>query len=223
MMTPGNIMTTDLRVERTDDIFAPNDVLCLRAAGRASSSAIGAVVFLAEGVRPIAAHLQALRHATSVLDQSGEGYVFWLLASHAAKQPGSATIRHRKLWRSLEYRGLPILRGRTTKDNLIETGSELRYFGALEFGLASIESVVSILEAEPFSQLVAVRSRDERTIVDFVQTGWDRPQLGPPLAILDAVCDIDGLLFWLVGAFDDREAGCALLGRVEVLDRIAIG
>jgi hypothetical protein len=44
--------------------------------------------------------------------------------------------------------------------------------------------------------------------------------VGPNPDVLAGVCGLDGVVFWPVGAFDDREAGCVALAKTELIDEL---
>ncbi|HOE31211.1 MAG TPA: hypothetical protein PKX48_14810 [Planctomycetota bacterium] len=217
-------MTIDLWVERTDDVFLPNDVICLKPRRRASRTQIAAAVWVLAGERPVVAHLHAFRAATSTIVQRLPGYSFWLLAAHTAWQPDSRVYRYRNrtIWGSLKASGLAIPPGRVIEEGLVEGENGLRFFGALQFEIDYIESVAAILEAESASQLVALQQTNMEAIAALVRSGWDRAPFGPPAVVLDTVCDADGVCLYQVGEFDDYEAGCAAFGKIEVIYRMLI-
>ncbi len=166
------------------------------------------------------AHQCSLGSVASVVLERLDGYLLWLLAAHTAWQPDSRISRHRKLWGSLKARGLPVPDGRCMEEGLVETAQGLRFFGALQLGLGSLGSVAAIIEAEHASHIVAVRSCDESIVSGMLKDGWDLPEFGPSIPVLEAVCEADGVLLWPVGAFDDREVGYAAFAKPGVIDRM---
>jgi hypothetical protein len=104
------------------------------------------------------------------------------------------------------------------------TGLEgTRYFGAIELELAldSLDLAVAIIEYEPISDLVALRRHDGELVArSLVATGWGRGFSGPSVEVLGRVCGTDGIVFFPVGAFDDREAGCVALAKAEIIEQI---
>ena len=62
----------------------------------------------------------------------------------------------------------------------------------------------------PASHIVMLREGDEHVAQRLVDAGWDRAAFGPGADVIGAVCPVDGVVLWPVGAFDDVEAGAAV-------------
>lgn len=213
-------MTTDLRVLRAADVFVDNDVLCLPLDRRAAEQPLAGAAWLVCGAAPKDAHRRALSHAASLVITKLTGYVLWLLAGHTAWQPDSRVTRHRKLWGALKARHLVAPFGRSTEEQLVETADGIRFFGGIQLGLGSLEQVIAILEAEPISHLVALKVQDGAVAERLVHDGWERARVGPSASVVSAVKGVGGIVFRLVGDFDDRESGCVALAKPEVLDEL---
>lgn len=213
-------MTTDPEVRQVANVFLENDVLWVPAGVRPLGFQLAGAAWLITGARPQEAHLQSLGHAVPLVITRLADYEAWLLACHSAWQPDTRVTRHRKLWRSLEARGLVTPSGRQVREGLVESVDGLRFFGALQLGLGSLEPVAAILEEECASHLVALRRQDESVAAALVGSGWARPGVGPSPEVLEAVCSVGGVVFWPIGRFDDRDAGCIALAKPEVIDRV---
>jgi hypothetical protein len=124
------------------------------------------------------------------------------------------------LWGSLKARGLTIPFGREIAQGAVEANEGVRFFGALVLGLGSLESVVEILEEERMSHLIALRPEHEPVVKTLVSTGWQSKGLEPSPEVVTAVCGVGGVVLWLVGEFDDREAGVAALAEIGVIEEL---
>jgi hypothetical protein len=181
---------------------------------------IAAAAWLSVAEPPKEAHRRSMSHAASLAVGKLTGYALWLLSGHTAWQPDSRITRHRKLWASLKARGLVVPFGRDFGENVVEEDEGIRFFGALQLGLGSLDSVVAILEAEPVSHLVALKLEDDGIAAALTHRGWHRSSFGPSADVLGPVCGAEGIVFWPVGAFDDREAGCVALAKAHVIDQL---
>ena len=112
--------------------------------------------------------------------------------------------------------------GREAGEGFIERPGGVRFFGALQLGLGSLAPVAAILEAERASHLVALKEKDEAVAKSLVRRGWDRPSMAPNADVVAAVCRADGVVFWPLGAFDDRESGCVALAKPDVIDQLVL-
>jgi len=213
-------MTTSLQVRRARDVFVENDVIRIAREKSATGLDVAGAAWLAVDESVIEAHRRSLSHAASLAVTKLAGYVLWLLAGSTAWQPDSRIARHRKLWGSLEARGLATPFGRAAAEGVVEGAEGIRFFGALQLGLDSLDAVVAILEAEPVSHLVALKVSDEEVATVLAQGGWARSGFGPSAEVLASVCSADGTVFWPVGGFDDREAGCVAFAKWEVLNEL---
>jgi hypothetical protein len=211
-------MTIKLEIRRAADVFADNEVMLLRGEARLRRMRIAGVAWLVEGEPVREAHRRSLSEATSLVMTKLAGYALYLLAAHSTWQPDSRVIRHRKLWGSLKARGLTIPDGREVEEGLVETSEGLRFFSALRLGSGPVDPVVAILEDEPASHLVALDTHADGVASELARSGWRRPPFGPSMDVLGAVCGVDGVVFWPIGRFDDREAGCAAFARTPVLN-----
>jgi hypothetical protein len=213
-------MTTDLRMLRAANVFVDNDVLRLPSDASAAGLELAGAAWLTTGEPAKDAHRRSLRHAMQRLLASESPYSLWLLVCHTAWQIDSRLVRHRRLWGSLKARGLEIPFGRDAGEHLIEGSEGLRFFGALQLAPTSVASVAAILEAEPASHLVALNERCNTIAKALVERGWPRTHAGPDSDVLRAVCGENGIVFWPIGAFDDREAGFAVIAKPPLIEQL---
>jgi len=205
-------MMPELRLERADDVFN------LRADEKTRELDLGAAVWVTEGETPKQVHRRSMSHAASLVSTKLDGYLLWLLGAHTAWQPTTRIVRHRKLWSSLEARGLEVPVGREVGEECVESKEGIRFFAALQLGSGALDSTVAILEAEPACHLVALPHSAEVVVGPLTRAGWNRADFGPSSEVLAAVCRPDGVVLWPLGAFDDRESGCAAFARRRVLE-----
>jgi hypothetical protein len=83
-----------------------------------------------------------------------------------------------------------------------------------------VDAAVAVLEAESISHFVALKAQDESVAESLVHKGWERAGFGPNAAILSTIADVNGITFWPIGAFDDKECGCGALTKPEVLNEL---
>lgn len=200
-------MTTEPRRLSAPDVFVDNDVFCLRRDELSPLLELGGVARLFEQVPVLLAHQRALHCAAKQALSKLPGYTLWLLAGQTCWQKKSVVSQHRKLWGSLKASSLLIPPGHTVPESMTESDAGIRYFGALQLELGSVEAAAAIVAAEPVSHLVAINSAHDVLIADLVQRTWELPDVGPSVQVLRAVCQSQGVVFWPVGAFDDVEAG----------------
>jgi hypothetical protein len=220
MMAKKIIMTTRFQIFRADNVFHQNDVLLLEGVGQASELALAAVAWILIGESPREAHWRSLSHAAKLVDEKLDEYALFLLAGHACWRPNSAVPRYRKFWGALKARGLQRPSGRDLGEYLVEGPEGLRYFSGVQIEAEGLDAAVAILAKEQASHLVALKRSDEQIATALVRSGWSWSGMSntPNAEVLRSVCGADGIVFWPVGAFDDREAGCVALARRDVLD-----
>jgi hypothetical protein len=216
----GTTMIIELQVRSADDVFVDNEVLCLHRNERLVGLPLAATAWLVPGEPPSAAHRIAIAHVAGLILKRLGGYVVWLLACNSTVQPDSRVVRHRKLWGALKAQGLALPFGRELPERVIEAPEGLRYFAAIQLGLGSYDSAVTVLHAEPASHLIALREEHRHVAELLTVAGWNRPSFGPSADILSAVCEVGGVVLWPVGAFDDRDGGAAALAKKEVVAKL---
>lgn len=218
-------MTTRWSVLRAGELFSPNEVLLLpgsvRIPGLAAVAWIGA-----DGKPPRLTHAKALDRAWSAVHVRFPHLAPCLLVAQTAWQPDSALARRRGFWSSIEAMGHELPLGRRARTRETHAGGKLRHAGALwvDVDAFDCERVMQLLHAEPISHLVAVAS-DAALVDGLVQDGWwsDTSPSRPSLQVVEQVVRGNGLVFWPLGAFDDHEAGVAVLGGAGMIEALAAG
>lgn len=213
-------MTAEWRVLRANTLFAPNDVLLVPGSDGIHDLATVAWI-RADGKPPRLTHAKALERAWSAVHVRFPLLAPCLLVAQTAWQPSSPMARHRGLWSSIEAIGLELPRGRRAPTHVTHADGKLRHAGALwvDVDAFDCERVMRLLHAEPMSHLVAVAS-DSRLVDALLQGASTR---GPSLQVVEQVVRGNGLVFWPLGAFDDHEAGVAVLGGSAMIEALAAG
>ncbi len=213
-------MTTELRVCCAEDVFAPNEVLCLSREAPLALLNLAGAAWLVHDERSAAAHAVALGEIARLVAKRLCGYAVWLLVCNSSWQLDSRIMRWRGLWGSLKARGIALPPGRALPEHRVLGTAGVRHFSALQMESVEQDVVADLLRAEPASHLVALRGSDEASIESLVRRGWARPGFGPSADVVNAVCTIGGVVLWPVGAFDDREAGAVALAREEIIQKL---
>jgi hypothetical protein len=201
------------------DVFVDNDVFLLHRARYAVPSSLGAVGWLFEE-RPRVAHQQAFVAAASAVTRVFPNHVLWLLAAHTALQPDTPIARHRKLWSSLRARHLVIPTGTRSPEFVVSAQGGARWFGAVQVSDREVSLAVDIIESERASMLVAVGEVGGAPLEDVLRQGWAYSSEGPPPEIVEWLTGREGLAFWPVGDFDDRESGVVAFGPPSLVVRL---
>ena len=213
-------MTIEPTVLWAPDVFVDNEVYVLSEGTRSSTVGLAGIAWILKGKPPKDGHLVAMESARSRLLARLNGYNLWLLATQTSPQPSSAVTRSRRLWKPPSCLGSGLPFGERSEEICMETDEGLRYFGSVNLGLNAVTQVVPILEAEPAAHLLAAPSGAKERIREVVLAGWDRPEFGLSMKILDAICPLGGIVFLLVGAFDDLESGMVAFRLADVVRRL---
>ncbi|EHA1069181.1 MULTISPECIES: hypothetical protein [Aeromonas] len=90
----------------------------------------------------------------------------------------------------------------------------MKLFGAAQLSELSIESVVSLMEEESCSYLIAVP--EEFEIHALICRGWNTSEL-IDTRLLHEIVESNGLVLKMVGAFDDPKSGFVGIGKPELV------
>jgi hypothetical protein len=201
------------------DLFNANEVLNLRRTDQDVANLAGlAWIF---PLPPRAGHLQGSVAACTAVTRAVPGSRLWLLAGHTAVQPNSVVVRRRRLWMSLSTRGLSVPSQARTEEFEVVAGSGRRWFGgALLVGAGDLRLACAVIEDEQASAIVAIPQSAETHLTDLLGAGWSKERMQPAREIVAALDRWDGLLFFPVGEFDDRESGVVVVGRPDLVQAI---
>ena len=210
-------MTTRDRIVIAPDTSQPNEVFWFN--GPTPVSAVGWLF----RQPPRQAHVLAFSAAGNAASAHLPWCHLWLLASHSSPQANSVIARHRRLWNSLQSRGLEIPRGDRTDEFSNLSNDGLRWSGAVRLhSIAQLPLVSELIEAEPACMLIAIRATLEEELVSIVRAGWSYSAGIPPPEIMTWLGGRDALVFWPVGAFDDPESGVVALGPRQLIEAIGV-
>ena len=212
-------MTIETRILLADDVFVENDVFMLSRKHYPESLTLSGVAWLRR--EPASrAHRSAILQAADEVERALPGHRLWLLGAHTAAQPTSAVTRRRRLWKSLELRGVVTPSGTRTEEYAISEEAGYRWFGAIEITESSFSEVLAVIEAEKASLLVALPDEAGSTVTTIIASGWSSSRHGPPRDVLEPIADAQGIVFWLVGAFDDVEGGLVAFASRRTIERL---
>lgn len=103
-------------------------------------------------------------------------------------------------------------------EQMISSSKGIKFFTALRCGSIDPTSIDRLLSARRSFAFAYLRSRDGREIAEgLIRTGWE-PCRSPALSCAEfsaPACDGNMLIYRPLGAFDDAEAGAALIGPSE--------
>lgn len=105
----------------------------------------------------------------------------------------------------------------TLNEEMLERDNKLKFFGAILLSELSIESVVKTLNEESCSYIVALP--ESANIKEALCLGWDIHG-GFDKELLRYVINNKGIIFKVVGEFDDPENGFVGLGVPELLKNL---
>lgn len=135
----------------------------------------------------------------------------------SAWQSDTRIIRHKKLFKRLKARGVEVTHTTKSIEHMKENDGKLKFFAATCFSELSIDSIVKAIAEEPCSYIVAVP--DSFDIDSALCNGWDTSDYVDH-NILNNVVQSGGLLFKVVGAFDDQESGFVGYGMPELVTQL---
>ncbi|MCY3002492.1 MAG: hypothetical protein NTV21_11880 [Planctomycetota bacterium] len=210
-------MTARADVKVARDLFAENEVFLLGRFRSRGAHSVGGVAWL-YGLAPRLAHARALGDAMARLASVMPGYRRVLLLGDASPRRDERVVRHQRLWKELERVGPRIPQGERSEEHCVSNDEGVRWFGAVQFELAEVDVVADWLERGIEALVVCLPEPALRSMEPLLARGWSSDRSAPPQAVLDALLRLDGVLFWPVGAFDDRESGGVLLGSPELVD-----
>ncbi len=163
------------------------------------------------------ARLLVLRLIFSLVMTKIPGFTFWYFIGDSAWQDNTRIVRHKKLWKRLKSRGIEVTHFSDSYEEMLERDNKLKFFGAILLSELSIESVVKTLNEESCSYIVALP--ESANIKEALCLGWDIHG-GFDKDLLRYVINNKGIIFKVVGEFDDPENGFVGLGVPELLKNL---
>ena len=200
------------------DVSIHNDTYNIRENKLPANMTIAACSWLLSSKNHFEARLSILRVIFNLIMMQIPKLQLWLFVGDSAWQDDTRIIRHKKLFRRLKSRGVEITHAIEFYECMQEYKGKLKFFGASLLSELSIESVVKMVEEEPCSYLVAMA--DGFDVSAAIQCGWTSNDFVDP-DLLSYVVENNGLVFKVVGGFDDLESGFIGLGVPELVKKLA--
>lgn len=211
-------MTTELRTTFTMDVSKENETYNINDFLVSHKFKIAAISWLLSSRDHLDARISVLRIIFSAVLTEFSSLNLWLVIGDSAWQPDTRIIRHKKLFKRLSARGVEITHADSFYEDKVESDGKLKFFGAARLSELAIESVVKVMNEEPCSYIIAVpRNFGVKALIS---VGWGSRE-AIDTNILLKVAEKEGMLFKMIGAFDDPDAGYVGLGSTGVVKRLA--
>lgn len=210
-------LTTDLKHTSTTDISKENDTYHIIEDKLPVSTKVGASSWLLPSTNHFEARLTVLKAIFSLLLMKMPNLKLWYFVGDSAWQSDTRIIRHKKLLKRLKARGVEVTHSTKAIEHMKESGGKLKFFAAICFSELSLDSIIKAIAKEPCSYIVAVP--DSFDIDSTLCNGWDTSD-HVDRNILNNVVLGGGLLFKVVGTFDDQESGFVGFGIPELVTQL---
>jgi hypothetical protein len=145
----------------------------------------------------------------------------FLLVGHDSWQPRNRIVMHNKLWRSLAKR-IQFPAGKKSEEYLIESEAGIKFFGFIECENLEPREILNVLRIEPACTLIATcENHPDDMLAPVARNGWHKSRSHhPPIEILKIACNTRTIIYAVVGFFDDREKGLAVIAQPSFIDTI---
>jgi hypothetical protein len=206
---PKLLMAEDLRVD--NDIHVGQSTL---------SCQLSAVALEFRFVPVDEAHAEGLARIDAMMRWALPGFEAWLLLGDFGWRPNRPLYRYTTLWyRGKKYALIP--EGERLAERMIESLKGIKFFAATRPGAVDPASIDKLLSRSGRSYAFAyMRCSHAREIVEgFIAAGWE-PLNSPGLFCPEfsaPVCGGNMLIYCPLGAYDDADAGAALIGHPELI------
>lgn len=202
-------MNTEIQIISANDLFKENEILKTISSASNKMGVLAGVFWYACNNSPresLGSVLKAFLQTSKALLPE---YGVWLLAGHSAWQQDTKLNRYRKLWNSLEARGITFPNSKNQIEVMHEEAGKIRFFGAVEITDTDIESVTEVLLSERSAYLVLLNN--DANMKRIIEVGWCG-EIESDLFTLEEIVD-NGLLVNRLGEFDDYEKGILIVGQ----------
>ena len=210
-------LTTDIKTISTMDVSKENNAYNICESKLPANTKIAACSWLLSSKSHLEARLTVLRAIFNLIMMRIPTFKLWYLVGDSAWQDDTRIIRHKKLFKRLKSRGVEVTHASDFLECMQEHQGKLKFFGATLLSELSIESVVKMIAEEPCSYLVAMAADSDIGAV--IHSGWDASDFIDK-GLLSYVAENKGLIFKVVGEFDDPESGFVGLGGAELVKKI---
>ncbi|HIF9205248.1 TPA: hypothetical protein ACX6QK_002597 [Photobacterium damselae] len=209
--------TTNLEHTTTMDVSKENDTYYISKDNLLENMKVGASSWLLSSTNHFEARLTVLKMIFKLIHAKMPHLSLWYLVGDSAWQNDTRIIRHKKLFKRLNVRGGGIEHSTKSIENMLENEGKLKFFAAACISESSINSVIKTIAKEPCSYIVAIP--DSFDINSVLNNGWESSNY-IDRNILNNVIESRGLLFKIVGAFDDQESGFVGFGMPELITEL---
>lgn len=200
-----------------EDLSVENDVLLLGELNLACR--LSGIAFVDTSGIILVAQEKALGLVRELVNQHLPDFEAWLLVGHTAWQPDTQIVRYKKIWSYLRGRNPDIPDGLTLEEFPVESEQGIKYFSAVRCEEFDPKQALGLLREEMACTLVfANNSEALGVVIPLLKRGWSKQGVIPSPELLDFACSSNVVVGSLIGAFDDREAGFALIGRFDLME-----
>lgn len=209
-----NTLMTNINIVSTMDVSKENETYNLSENSQMVNLKVAAVRWQLPSRNRLEARIIVLRFIFSLIVKKMPRFKLWCVVGDSVWQSDTRIIRHKKLFKRLKERGVEISHAAHFLEEIVESDRKLKLFGAAQLSELSIESVVSLMEEESCSYLIAVP--EEFEIHALICRGWNTSEL-IDTRLLREIVESNGLVLKIVGAFDDPESGFVGIGKPELV------
>jgi len=209
-------MTTDGVFQFAPDINVNNDVYVL---DKKSTNKLSAVAFVdLNWKEKVEATKKAIDILGSRLQQTFPRNSHWLFIGHRNWQADTKIVRHKKLWAYLLARDLKIPDGEKINEVMVSSEHGIKYVGLIKCTSISEVALASVLRSGLETQLIFAREDVAMGVSEILlPSGWEHKAHAPAEKVVDLLCDKDIFGYLPLGWFDDRESGCAVIAKPELI------
>ena len=151
------------------------------------------------------------------------GVRHFLMIGHESWQSRNRIVMHNRLWRSMGKRNVPLPAGEKSEEYLVEAEGGVKFFGFIECQNLQARQISNVLRAGPACALLATSEKNPHDeLATVARRGWEKSRMYqyPPLEILKLACRTHTIVYALIGFFDDRERGLAIIAKPSWIDSI---
>ena len=210
-------MTTDIKTISTMDVSKENEAYNIDQCRLPESTTIAACSWLSSLNPHSDARLSVLKLIFSLIINKLPEFKLWCFIGDSTWQDDTRIIRYKRLWKELSSRNIKITHSNSSYEEMLEKDNKLRFFGAKELSELSLESTVNVLAIEHCSYLLALPQQAD--IKTALSLGWEVFD-GFDKNLLEYVIANEGLMFKIIGHFDDLESGFVGIGSPNLVKNL---
>jgi hypothetical protein len=209
-------MITKIKIETTEDISKPNAVFNVEKK-LLSDHPVAACSWLLPTTNRCETAASILKIIFNKTKAITPRLNFWCLVGDSAWQSDTSIIRHKKLWKRLQNRGVEISHFSESYEEALEENAKIKFFGAKLFSEFSISSVARLVVEEHCSYLLALPENIDIKLA--LKKGWNDSSLIDEDLLRYALSNC-GFLLKSIGEFDDLENGFVGFGSHNLIDEL---